>query len=379
MKILVVGGGMAGITYAIAAARKGHLVTLAERNSRLGKKLAMTGNGKCNIGNANVTPGAYNDSALVRKVLAAVPVEQYLRFLDSCGIVTYATDGRLYPLSDSAANVVDCMRYTLAKCGVEQLLDCEVSDVRTVGNGFEAQLCGKTRRFDLVVLACGSGSQAKQPNTAGLLTADCLTRLCPSLTPIRTRNVDPTLNGLRAGCNASLLCDGKLLGVQSGEVLFRDYGLSGIAVFNLSALVARRMVAGQSGNYQLALDVVPHMDEGQLAATVDVRLNAHYDADKLLYGILHNKLAAHVLRRSDSSGAGIARTAKRLTFEVDRLLDYSMSQVTAGGVDERKLNDKLQLPNGVTVVGELLNADGVCGGYNLYFAAASALYAAAKI
>src|SRR5699024_8489343 len=96
--------------------------------------------------------------------------------------------------------------------------------------------------------------------------------------------------------------------------------------------------------------------------------------EKSFYGILHNKLGEYVVKHSDGTPQGMAQTAKNLSFAVDRPLDFSMSQVTSGGVSEKFLDENLTLPNGLTVIGEALDVDGICGGNNLYFAAASALY-----
>ena len=129
MKILVIGGGMAGLTYAIVAAKNGCDVTVAERNARLGRKIAMTGNGKCNIGNAQVSAACFNKSAIVNNVLNPISADEYVKFLNSCGIYTYTdADGRMYPLSESANGAVDCLRYQLEKYGGKALCGVEATD-----------------------------------------------------------------------------------------------------------------------------------------------------------------------------------------------------------------------------------------------------------
>ena len=377
MKVLVIGGGMAGLTYATVAAKNGIDVTLAERNARVGKKIAATGNGKCNIGNAKVAASCYNSSAVVSRVLDEISVDEYRQFLVSCGIYTYTdAEGRMYPMSDSASNVVDCLRHQLTRFGVKLWLNTEITACDKVGERYRVTVGETNYEFDKVVLACGSGSQAEKPNVSNIVTSDLLTPIVPSLVPVRVRSMDGMLNGLRARANVTLYDGEQCLGRESGEVLFKDYGLSGICVFNLSALIARRMVERKSGNYCFSLDVVPHLTQRQLEQIVERRLKCG-EKDKLFYGLLHNKLAEHVVKRSGSNAdaASLARTAKNLQFAFDKLLDWSMSQVTAGGVDERYLDiGTLALPSGIVVLGELLNVDGICGGNNLYFAAASALY-----
>lgn len=396
MKILVIGGGMAGLTYAIVACKNGFDVTVAERNSRVGKKIAMTGNGKCNIGNLRNDVTRYNRGIISMKVFDKIRNDEYDRFLTSCGIYTYTdSEGRKYPLSNSASNVVDCLRYQLEKFGGKLLLNTEITNVTKVGEKFHVAIGNETRVFDKVVLACGSGSQAQTPNIGNIVPHDAFTPLAPSLVPVKIRNMDGTLNGLRVNADVTLYDGDNGLGYESGEVLFKDYGLSGICIFNLSANIARNIVKGRKGNYRFVLDVVPRLKEGDLCRIVYNRLQSGDDG-KLFYGILHNKLAEYVVKCANKKFAEfiekhpdykeyksapsfraefIAKAAKNLTFEFDRLLDWSMSQVTAGGISENHIDlDTLELSNGVVALGEVLNVDGVCGGYNLYFAAASALY-----
>lgn len=377
MKTLVIGGGMAGLTYAVVACKNVYDVTVAERNPRVGKKISMTGNGRCNLGNVRLSPTRYNNCALVKRVLQNVSLDDYKRFLNSCGIYTYADgDGRMYPLSDSASNVVDCLRFQLSKFGGKLLTDSPVTSVSKSGDGFEVNVGGKTLFYDKVVLSCGGKSQSEATNLRGLVPPNALTPLAPSLVPVKVADMDGSLNGIRIRCSVSLYESDALLGREEGELLFRDYGLSGICVFNLSSLIARREVQRKSGDYVFVVDAVPRLNELELEEIVYRRLKAG-ERDKAFYGILHNKLAEYVLRRAgvSASSAHIARTAKNLSFRFERLLDWSMSQVTAGGISENYLDvASLALPNGVVALGEALNVDGVCGGYNLYFAAASALY-----
>ena len=373
MKTLVIGGGMAGLTYAITALKNGIDVTIAERNNRVGKKIAMTGNGKCNIGNANVDASCFNNSIIVKNVLQQVTVDEYVNFLNSCGIYTHTDEmGRMYPLSDSASNVVDCLRHQFAKHGGKLLLDTNVQSLSMQKGKY--LLDGVI--YDKVVLACGSGSQVQNP-VWPLVEKQWQTPTCPSLVPVRISQMDGVLNGIRAKCTVTLLADGKKIAQESGEVLFKDYGLSGICIFNLSALIARNIVAGQNFNYTFSIDLVPTMSQTELLQIVSKRESAG-ERDKLFYGILHNKLAESIAKRGKSAYEQCA-IAKNFTFKFDKLLDYTMSQVTAGGISEHFVDaETLTLSNGIVVLGEMLNVDGICGGNNLYFASASALYTFTK-
>lgn len=369
MKTLVIGGGMAGLTYAIVALKNGIDVTIAERNNRVGKKIAMTGNGKCNIGNANVNATCFNDSQIAKNVLKEISVSEYVQFLNSCGIYTHTDElGRMYPLCESASNVVDCLRHQFAKNGGKLLTDTNVQNVAIKNDKylFDGTL------YDKIVLACGSGSQASQP-TLPLVKTEWCTKTFPSLVPVRVTKTDGALNGIRAKCNVTLLADETAIATENGEVLFKDYGLSGICIFNLSAIIARNLVKGEMHNYTFSIDLVPSMSQSQLYDILSKR-EVDGEKDKLFYGILHNKLAESISKRAKSAYEQ-CKLAKNFTFTFEKLLDFTMSQVTAGGIDQRFVDKStLTLPNGVIALGEILNVDGICGGNNLYFASASALY-----
>ena len=339
----------------------------------------MTGNGKCNIGNANVNASCYNKSAIVSNVLNKISVDEYVKFLYSCGIVTYAdNEGRMYPLSDSANGVVDCLREQLEKYGGKTVCGVEASNCRKVGDRYEVRIGGGKYIFDKVVLACGSRSQSLDVNPYTVVSQNMFTPLVPSLTPVKVFNMDGVLNGIRVKADVTLLDGALTLGKQSGEVLFKDYGLSGICIFNLSSIIARKQVQRKNGNYIFSVDLVPSMSQWDLGELLYTRIKAGYERSKLFYGILHNKVAEIVLKRAGvdvSDVSKLSETAKNLQFEFYKLLDYSMSQVTSGGIDDRYIDtDTLSLPDGIVALGEVLNVDGICGGNNLYFAAASALY-----
>ena len=354
MKTLVIGGGMAGLTYAVVACKNGQDVTVVERNARVGKKIGMTGNGKCNVGNARVNASCYNKSALVSKVLEQIPVDEYVRFLNSVGVYTFEDEsGRMYPLNESASNVVDCLRSQVEKYHGSIVCDSEVFSVRQSDKGYDVLINRQNYRFDRVVAACGGKSQALETNVFGIVPKEFFTPMSPSLVPVK--------------CEVTLYDGALALGKERGEVLFKDYGLSGICIFNLSAIIARRIAQGKQGDYKFVVDLLPTFSQWDLEEVLYFRIKSGEPSERLFYGLLHNKIAQTVSK--------LARTAKNLSFDYAKLLDYSMSQVTAGGVDEKYLNlSDLTLPNGVVALGEMLNVDGVCGGNNLYFAAASALY-----
>ena len=142
---------------------------------------------------------------------------------------------------------------------------------------------------------------------------------------------------------------------------------------DLSAQIARNIVKCQRHSYKIALDLCPQLTVSQLQGELQSRLSAHIPTDQLFYGILHNKMAQFIIETTPLDAPSLAKAVKTCIFAVDKLLGYEMSQVTAGGVKIDLLSPNMQLPNGVYAVGEIVNVDGNCGGYNLLFATLSAL------
>ena len=375
MKVLVIGGGMAGLTYAIMSARQGNSVCIVEGNARLGRKIAMSGNGKCNIGNKNITADCYNDNQVVRHVIGKVSIDDYLRFLTSVGIYTYSDEcGRLYPVTDSASSVVDCLRFEAARFGVKTVQESKAHCIKKVESGY-CVTADKEYFADKVVVACGSRSQADETNLDKLVGEKYLTRRVPSLVPVRVSDMDGVLNGVRNRAVVTLRQDGKIVCSKSGEVQFKDYGLSGVCIFELSAIIARNQVKGETHSYKFTVDLLPDIQENKLVRLTNDNITLGRDP---LVGLVKNRVADYVRKQIDTNekdyAAKVAHLVKNVPFTFEKLLDYSMSQVTSGGVDVKFVSlPSLQLPNGVVVLGEALDVDGTCGGYNLYFAAASAL------
>ena len=376
MHLVVIGGGMSGLVCAIASAKCGYSVTLLEQNPRVGKKISATGNGKCNL--YNLAPqGNYNDNAFFDALLSRYSVDDVKEFFASIGIFTYADSlGRAYPITDNANSVVDCLRTAAGRLGVAIFNQTAISVEKCPKDHFEGYIVATDMHKHLchkVVLACGSGSQAHLPSLSKIVPNSYFTPTSPSLVPVKIADMPKILNGLRLKTNVQLLQDGQPVANVNGEVQFKDYGLSGICVMDLSAIIARNAVKGISCGYQIVLDLCPHLTGEQLHEEISSRIANGVPASKLFYGILHNKMAEFVMSFGKTEVSNIVKLIKSCSFTVDRLLGYEMSQVTAGGIKTELLSPDMQLPNGVFAVGEVVNIDGNCGGYNLLFATVSAL------
>lgn len=381
MDVTVIGGGVSGLVYAICASRAGNSVTLIESNQRVGKKLLLTGAGRCNLTNVNVNSKAYNNPVFVKKIFEEVPFGEYEKFVNSCGIYLSKPDdeGRVYPITYSSASVCDCLRFSAMRSGVKVICNALVEKIKKTKDGFSVCFNGKDVVSKRVVVAVGSSSQATNVNLDQLVGKQFLTNMAPSLAPMKVRLVAKSLSGVRARCLIALKKDNHTIAEELGEVQFRDFGLSGICTFNMSSYVARTRAKGDKSRFDLHIDFLPSFSAQQLKSILLHRIKEGY-GDEIFVGLLPNKIAEWIKKQNLSKDIDrYVEKIKNTVFEDANPVDFALSQVTSGGVDVKYLDETLTLPNGITVVGEALDVDGLCGGYNLHFAVVSAIYASKKL
>ena len=394
-KVLIIGGGASGMAAAIRSAqREDRQVTLLERQSRVGKKLAATGNGRCNLTNLEADPGRYHgaDPRFTAPVLAAFPPERVLAFFSELGLRTAVEyGGRVYPLSDHAASVLDVLRLGMERACVTVRTDCPAERVRRDETGFLVSAGGESFRADRLILACGGcagsrlGGVSDGYSLAGSL-GHSRTALYPSLTQLRTAPDYPrALKGIRVDAALRLLCGERVLAERRGDVIFTDVGLSGTAVFEIS-----RYAAGESGlTAELCLFDEP---EEKLFDDLSARRARWPDleANRILTGAVQSRLGQMLCRYAGISGGKeaetltdaqlleLARAMRSFRLPVTGASGFETSQVTAGGLSTSEFDPvtlESRLVPGLYACGELLDVDGDCGGFNLQWAWASGLRA----
>jgi len=399
MKIAVVGGGAAGLMAAIVASQK-HKVTVFEKQNRVGKKLFASGNGKCNMTNSILTreniqkPSDFYNCQQAKDVVSRFDFDDFMHFCKDTLAIETITDsqGRVYPRSEQGGSVLDAFRLKCQKSNVK------ISDVREVirmeksSKGFKLYMGNEEAAFfDKVIFCVGSSAQVRNFNSFDLLKNYdvSITKRQASLTPIKTEKVWLPLNGTKIKCNVSLYQDGQKVMSENGEVLFRDYGLSGIVIFNVSAYIARNIVNDVYAKYYVMLDLFPELNIKQLEDKLFDRLAVCGKESKTFFvGLLCNKLANEVInacklgenvKKEDVSK--IASFLKNIKFDVSGLCGDEKGQVMSGGIDFACVDENLQCKNvpGLYFAGECLNADGLCGGFNLHFAFASGYIAGKSV
>lgn len=388
MKVLVIGGGASGMMAALTAAEdpQNH-VTLLERQSRVGRKLLATGNGRCNLTNLHAGPDHYHgeDAAFVRQALERFSAADTLDFFRNLGLLTVAEDsGRVYPFSDQANSVVDVLRFALAQRGVTVRCGCEVRSMGKKARGYSVKTAEEAIYADKLILACGGSAGGRLGGTDlgyKLLRSmgHRITDLRPSLVQLKTDGATRALKGVRADAGLTLKRDGRTVAATAGEVQFTDFGVSGPAVFEISR------EAAQGGGQILLLDLLrPWPEEAVLDLLKQKRQSAAtLPLEDFLTGMLHNRLGRVVLAcagleparqagsLSDGALAALAHQIKYFAMPITGVLGLEQAQVTAGGAATSEFRpDTLEsrLCPGLFAAGEVLDIDGDCGGYNLQWA-----------
>ncbi len=393
---VIVGGGAAGLAAAIFCARElgGERVLLLEKAPRVGKKLLATGNGTCNITNLNADPTHYHGADATRFTAAALkrfPPSACLSFFESLGVVcAEREEGREYPLCEQAAAVLDCMRLELASLGVCEQCDTAVTAIGRTSRGFALETINGTVYTDHVILATGgAASPSLGGSVEGYSLATALghskTPLFPAIVQVKT---EPTytkaMKGLRTDAAVSFCLDGRPLCTYTDELLFTEYGISGPAVMQISRAVGdweRR----KQGRMTAVIDLLPSVSEAELLTLLHNR--PARTAEHFLTGLLHKRIGQTVCRMAGLSLSDTVTDPKRLipfikrmTVAVSGTQGFGGAQVTAGGIATAEIDPvtlQSRLVRGLYLIGEIVDVDGDCGGYNLQWAWASA-YAAAQ-
>ncbi len=392
MTVTIIGGGASGLMAAIIAAQQGNTVTLLERQSRVGRKLLATGNGRCNLTNLNLTLLNYHGQGpdFARYALSVFDPKAALDFFSGLGLITVAEQsGKVYPLSDQAGSVLDVLRLAANELGVDTKTGFEVCSIVKQNSGFRVSSKNDTIKTDKLIICCGGMAGGKLGGTNSgyeLLKpmGHSTTELFPALVQIKTDNTYvKALKGIRADAETKLNKGGKTIASSSGELQFTEYGVSGPAIYEIS-----RAASTERGGQTLILDLMRPLTLNQLEQSISARIKIMpgLKNEDLLTGILHNRLGRTVLRYagydltepismlSTMDISKISAAVKHFTIPVIDTLGFEGAQVTAGGVKTSEFNsetlESLLVP-GLYAAGEVLDIDGDCGGYNLQWAWAS--------
>lgn len=380
--VAVIGGGASGIMAAIFAARGGRDVAILEKNSRIGKKLLATGNGRCNFTNINAVAEDYN-SDFVRCCMEKFSPKDTCAFFEELGLLCRVeAEGRVYPLSGQATAVLDVLRLELERLGVKILAEFDVEKIENSGVGFSIYGSGQKVFAQKLIVSTGGMASPKSGSCGKgyeLLKAvgHSVTRLVPSLVQLKT---EKSVGGVRAYGKVTT-ASGKS---DTGEIQFNNYGISGIPVFGL----AKNVKKGEP----VFLDLLPDYTEDEVVKILKNR--PKQTMETYLIGILNKTLGQFFLKEcgisplsrmsdtlSDKEISKLAKKLKSWQFDVTGTMPWDNAQVTAGGIRLCEVCDatmESKIVKNLYITGELLDIDGPCGGYNLQWAWASGFVAGSE-
>lgn len=392
-RIIVLGGGAAGMAAAIAAketAGDTADVVLLEQAQRVGKKLLATGNGRCNLDNQDVAPEKYftaNPGQLARMLSA---MGEPLEWFHDHGLYTRADEaGRVYPYSLQASDVLNLLLFWMERLGVRVKTEAKVKSVSKKGSTYTVLLEGGTKLFgNALILALGGkagpqfgtdGFSLQLAENLGLRTEEAY----PCLVPLACKKHQVAgLSGIRVKARAALLDGESRIAVEEGEIQFTDYGLSGIAVMQLSGCLPRTYAP------EISLDLFPQHTGEELLTLLERHLAVMGETtpETYLTGLMNGRVGLAVWKAAGLPEGVVTadcleafrNTLKDWRFTGLRPMDYKAAQTTGGGVSLSAVSPECfevrDMP-GLYVVGESLDAAGMCGGYNLHWAFGSGIAA----
>ena len=375
MKIIIIGSGASGLAAGISLLRCGYDVTILERNNISGKKLLLTGAGRCNFFNSdqNIVHYHSSDKDILEKIITSDNIHLVEDFITSLGIVPKVKDGYYYPFSNQAYNMKELLERTYLDLGGKIKYNYLVEKVEKKNNLF---LINDNISCDKLILATGSKAY-KMTGSDGIgyqlakKFNHHIVKVLPSLTSLITRE-KINLKGVRVDAKVTLYENGVKVREELGQVQFTDYGLSGICIFNLSYYAVKGL--NKNKKEVITIDLMPFMDK------VSFKNKKVYD---LLLGFLPNKMIDYILKTLDISKdiyyedlssdkkQELTKILKEMEFNITSYKEFDFSQVCSGGVSLREINpltmESIFVKN-LYIIGELLDVNGDCGGYNLTFA-----------
>ena len=402
MKVGIIGAGASGVFAALILKQNYIDTTVIERNTNALKKIYATGNGRCNFTNRNVSYKNYHgeNPKFTISAIKKFDNNDVIEFFNDMGIPEVELEnGKIFPKSLQASSIVKQMMCLANHLEVEFIFDSFVDDVRKNGDVFEVKSNDSIYKFDYLIVACGSKAYKKSGSDGnGYILMKKLghniVKTHPGIVQLRLNGDSfKKMSGTKFKANAKLVVDGKEVFEFYHDVLFTDYGISGPTILQLSGDAIRAKNNGL--DVKIRIDTVD-LDENKLYEHLIyiISLNYYKKINELLVGLINDNLIEEVLNQAGISYDinvcelskeeiyKLAHTLKNLEFSVSGYKDEDSGQITCGGVDTDEINpstmESKKIKN-LYIIGEIMDVDGDCGGYNLQWAFSSAYSCAMSI
>lgn len=384
-KVVVIGGGASGIISALVASKNNEVILL-ERNDKCGKKILLTGNGKCNYWNNNISLENYHTDSLENLEIILENKDKVLDFLSDLGIYPKIKNDYYYPNSNQASSMREILCKVLVKNNVNIIYNCKVSEIEKIDDYFKISSNLDDIICDKVIFAAGSNSAPKTGTDGNsyeiLKKYHTINKVLPSLVPLKVKgDFLKDWNNIRVDAKLSLYVGNNLVDSEIGEVQLTDYGISGIPTFNLSGLASLNLHQNKMVN--LKINFLPNINSVLNFLDERNRKNPNNTMEEMLESVLPYQLVFILLKKANinrddvwdkvdiKNKKAFANLIESFNLEVIDTLDFDRSQVSIGGVSLKEINpntmESLNIKN-LYLVGELLDVDGKCGGFNLAFA-----------
>lgn len=377
MNIIIIGAGPSGMMCALKAKNENNVVTIIEKNDKAGKKLLLTGSGRCNYANEIINDDCYftNNSELANNIINSHEIRLMHNELESIGIYPNIINGYFYPYSNNSASVNNLLFEKCKSLGINFIFNEEVNDIKKSNIGFKIN---NKYECDKLVIACGGKSYPKTGSDGGIYPnlknlGIKFTKMYPCLTQIKTNPIKE-LSGIRLNVKVSLFENNKLISCETGELQFIGYGVSGICVFNLSGYVK------DISNLTIKVNFMPFTDNASEFIEKRMKLLEDLNLINAFESIINYKVLKYILKKINISETAryksLTENEKKLlresltsfTLKVLGTNDYDKAQVTMGGVPLTDINISTMQSNTINdlyLIGEVLDLTGKCGGYNL--------------
>lgn len=388
--VAVIGAGASGIIAALKASKK-HRVILLDSNDKCGKKILLTGNGRCNYWNSDLNISMYesDNKEQLEAILTESNISGVLRYLERIGIYPRIKNGYYYPFSNQAASIREIFQKKIDNSNIEFKTNFKVTDIKNSGNGFVlTSVTGKTVECDKVIIATGSKAASKTGSdgngyTLAKKSGHSINTVLPALTGLMSSGKFlKEWEKIRCDAKVSLFADGKFVKEDIGEIQLTSSGISGICTFNISGMVAKCMENGKK--VSVKINFMPNLEEGFYGwfsnrcailsdPTIEEALESIFNY-KLMFVLL--KIAGiskddSWYKLSENKKQMLCKTIEEFNLDISGTEGFERAQVCTGGVPLGEVNPytmESTVQSGLYFAGEILDVDGRCGGYNLAFA-----------
>jgi len=389
--MIIIGAGAAGLCAAITRARAGQNVILLEQNNKIGKKILVSGNGKCNIDNKYINTHRFHSQnpPFIEEVLKGYDFEVVKKFFISIGLeLVEGKEGKMFPMSLQASSVVELLEYEAKKVGVEIVCDCAVTSIDKKSTTFILETSQGQKTCEQLVLASGSPAA---PHLGGSNSGYAFsTKMGHSLVPRHPSLVQLCSDeawvkgcaGVKVAGLAKLYANGEYISEKKGDLLFTNYGISGLAILDLSREVSTRLAGFDY--CELSLDLIPELSKEKLTNLLQARVGKVSEKPLSLWlqGVINKKLIPIILEQSNCKVRTedalnrkeinkLIHAIKNLKLSISDTKGFKGAEVATGGIDTTEINPQTMesklVPN-LFFAGEILDVDGDRGGFNFHWA-----------